>query len=77
MKEGKEDGAGARCRNFRHAFIADTLMILHSRPGFRDILFAINGSLDRWTPLPVRLVAYAFFGLEALGCPHAGSVAAQ
>ena len=29
--------------------------------------FALAGSLDWWTLLPVLLVAYTFFGLEALG----------
>lgn len=29
--------------------------------------FALAGSLDWWTLLPVLLVAYTFFGLDALG----------
>lgn len=29
--------------------------------------FALAGSLGWWTPLPVLLVAYTFFGLDALG----------
>lgn len=29
--------------------------------------FALAGSLDWWTPLPVLLTAYTFFGLDALG----------